>query len=320
MPTTTDPAGSSPDLTLLVLVSERPGPLTELLGEWVRPLTARCGLVECIVAVEPGLKYLTEEVRQTGLGDIPVSVLVSAYSIGETGLVRMALPYCQAPRILLMSAYHRVVPDSLPDLVQALDDADLVVARRWPRKDSWASHLQGRLFHRAVRFLTGSQFHDIGSGVRSARREVLQEMPLYGDYYRFLPVLAVRDGFRVVERDCPQHPGDAGARIYQPGIYLRRLVDILGLYFLVKFTQRPLRFFGLIGSALFFLGALVTGIVALQRAGGQGLADRPLLLFGVLLIVLGVQAVALGLVGEIIVHFQAGRFKHYRVASWREKD
>ena len=103
-------------------------------------------------------------------------------------------------------------------------------------------------------------------------------------------------------------------RLYSPGIYLRRLLDVLGLFFLLRFTEKPLRFFGLLGSALSVAGGAILLVVLVQRLGGQSLADRPLLLLGVLLAVLGVQAIALGLIGEIIVHLHATRRPSYRVS------
>ena len=309
--------GPAPEITVLFLVSERPEPLAELYREYVPPLKSLGRSVECVFAVEPWLRHLTDEVRQRYDPEAPVRVLVAAQSMGDTGLVRMALPHCRAPLLLILSAYRRIEAGALPDLARALDEADLVVARRWPRRDSWVNRLQGRLFHGLVSRVTGIPLHDLASGVRAVRRELLEELPLYGDLYRFLPVLAGRDGYRVREVDCAQHPRDAGTRLYRPGVYLRRALDLLGLYFLVRFTQRPLRFFGLLGSLLSLAGAGILGVLFAQRIGGRALADRPLLLLGVLLLVLGVQAIALGLVGEIIVHVHATRQRQYRLARGR---
>ena len=147
------------------------------------------------------------------------------------------------------------------------------------------------------------------------RRELLDEIPLYGDFFRFLPLLALRAGFRVEEVAIQQHERDAPTRVYNPGIYLRRLLDVFGLFFLLRFTEKPLRFFGLLGSFLFGIGLVILVVVLVQRLGGQGIADRPLLLLGVLLVVLGMQAIALGLVGEIIVHLHAPHRRVYRVAA-----
>jgi hypothetical protein len=94
---------------------------------------------------------------------------------------------------------------------------------------------------------------------------------------------------------------------------LRRIIDLLGLFFLLRFTEKPLRFFGLLGSLLATVGGGVLAVLLYQRLHGQGIADRPLLLLGVLLLVLGIQAVALGLVGEIIVHLHASGRRGYRL-------
>jgi hypothetical protein len=145
------------------------------------------------------------------------------------------------------------------------------------------------------------------------RREVLLELPLYGDIWRFIPVLAKREGYAVNEVDVAQHENDTSTRVYRPSVYLSRLIDLLGLYFLLRFTEKPLRFFGLLGSTLATLGGGVLAVLLYQRMHGQGIADRPLLLLGVLLLVTGIQAVALGLVGEIIVHLHASGRRSYRL-------
>jgi hypothetical protein len=151
------------------------------------------------------------------------------------------------------------------------------------------------------------------------RREVLREIPLYGDFFRFLPVLALREGFHVEEFPARQHPKDVRTRLYSPGTYLRRLIDLLGLFFLLRFTEKPLRFFGLAGSLSSITGGIILFVLVLERMQGQPLADRPLLLLGVLLVVLGAQAIALGLVGEIIVHLHAPEHRSYRLARERKK-
>lgn len=144
-------------------------------------------------------------------------------------------------------------------------------------------------------------------------RDVLLQLPLYGDFHRFLPLMALRDGYRVEEVDAPQHPADVSPRVYAPGTYLRRLVDVLGLFFLIRFTEKPLRFFGLIGALFALVGLTISSILVVQRFQGEGLTDRPLLILGVLLVVLGVQSIALGLIGEMIVHLNAPKRRSYRL-------
>ena len=101
--------------------------------------------------------------------------------------------------------------------------------------------------------------------------------------------------------------------MYSLGVYLRRLIDLLGLVFLVRFTHKPLRFFGLFGSLFSFTGGAILIVLFVQRIGGRGIADRPMLLLGTILFVLGVQAIAMGLIGEIIVHLHASHRRTYRL-------
>jgi hypothetical protein len=105
------------------------------------------------------------------------------------------------------------------------------------------------------------------------------------------------------------------SRVYSPGVYLRRLIDVVGLLFLLKFTEKPLRFFGLIGSLLSGVGAVLLAVLFVQRLAGESLANRPLLLLAVLLMVLGIQSVALGLIGEMIVHLTASQRRRYRLRT-----
>jgi hypothetical protein len=234
--------------------------------------------------------------------------------VGESVLLKLGAAHSRSDVLLILPAYRRVEASVLTELFARIrDGADLVNCRRSPRADSWLNRVQTRLLHLIVGGLSGGQLRDVASGVRGVRREVLVEIPLYGDFYRFLPVIAMREGYRVEEVDAPQHARDAKTRIYSPGIYLRRLIDVFGLFFLARFTFKPLRFFGMIGGILAILGGLILTVLFMQRLMGESLAGRPLLLLGVLIFTLGIQAIALGLIGEIIVHFNAASRSPYRV-------
>ena len=144
------------------------------------------------------------------------------------------------------------------------------------------------------------------------KREVAEEVHLYGALHRFFPLLAYQRGFKVTEVPVRQSPHDTRPRVYRPGVYLRRLLDLFTLFFLFKFTKKPLRFFGLIGSGLFGAGAIITGYLGLYRLlGFGGIAGRPLLILGVLLIALSIQIFSIGLLGEIIIFTHAKQMKDY---------
>jgi hypothetical protein len=207
-----------------------------------------------------------------------------------------------------------VKPEGVGPLLAALEaGSDMAVASRSPRLDSWLNRMQSAVFHRMLSGVTDQRFHDIACGVRVMRRPVAEALPLYGDLHRFIPALALREGYLVEEVPVAQHPQDARTRLYGPGVYFRRLLDITAFFFLAKFTEKPLRFFGLVGSVFFVAGAATGLVLLIDRLSGTGIANRPLLLLAVLLLSLGVQLMGLGLVGEIIVHLRAPHRRAYRV-------
>ena len=140
------------------------------------------------------------------------------------------------------------------------------------------------------------------------------EIPLYGDQHRFLPALARQRGFRIAEVELRQSEKDMFRGRYRVREYLHRLLDILTVFFLVRFTKKPLRFFGTLGFIAASVGALFTLVLVVQRLFfDMPLADRPALLLASLLIVLGVQTFALGLIGELIIFTHASAMKEYTI-------
>jgi hypothetical protein len=306
----------SPTVSVIVPVSERPSPLDRLYLEYASPLQA-AGIAYEFIYVVPGwglalVKALDALVRA---GE-PIRILEVGRGAGESAMLEIGLERAEGKILLTLPAYPRVVSDALPMLLRSVAaGADLATARRVPTRTTFTGWVQNWAFHALLRLVARSPLRDVASGVRAMKREVLEELPIYGDLFRFLPVLAEREGFRVEEISVTQHPEDERARVYSPGVYVRRLIDLLGLFFLIRFTRKPLRFFGLFGSVIAGLGGLVLAVIVVQRIGGEPMADRPLLLLGVLLLVLGIQAIGIGLIGEIIVHLSANANRsEYRLA------
>jgi hypothetical protein len=300
---------------VVVILQDRPEPLDELYREYAAGLRDAGYVANFIFISGSDMRRCMEPLLPLMRDGAPITVLEAAQNVGETALLRSALGYCRDPVVVTLPAYRLVEAASIPKLVQRLDSgADLVVASRSSTNDPLVNRLQRRVVHTLVRYAVGGNFHDLGSGVRAVRTEVLREIPLYGESARFLPLLAQREGFITAELPVPQHARDQRPRVYSPGIYLRRLLDLAGVFFLVRFREKPLRFFGLIGSGLTAVGGIILAVLAVQKLGGRALADRPMLLLAVLFVVVGLQAIALGLVGEIIVHTTARRHQTYRVS------
>ena len=303
-------------LSAVIPISERFDDLRELYAEFDRELAASGRTYEFIFVVDGSQHHALGVLRQLRADHEGVKVIVLNRSFGEAAALSVGFQNANGEIIVTLAPYFQIVADKLRELITPVSEnvADMAIARRYPRTDSIFNRLQGGVFNWQVRAMTGTPFHDLSCGVRVLRRAVAEEVPLYGDLHRFFPLLAYQRGFKVFEIPAPQDRRDEGRRLNRPGVYMRRLLDIATLFFLFKFTMKPLRFFGLVGSALFIAGSLITGYLGAYRLFGFGsIADRPLLVLGVLLIVLGIQLFSVGLLGEIIIFTHAGNKKQYNI-------
>lgn len=301
------------ELSVIIPITERHDSVQELFHIYKGEIDKLGKTYEIIYVVDgdftEALKVL-KKLRETE----QLTIISLAKWFGEATALNAAFSNSSGDIILTLPAYQQIEAREIPKLLDALSDCDMVLARRWPRNDSWLNKLQSRIFNSLVRSFSGLQIHDAGCSARVFKRQVVNEVPIYGDLHRFLAVMAHRKGFRVKEINAAQSKRDAFRRTYAPGVYMRRLLDILTVFFLIKFTKKPLRFFGLVGTGLFGIGAITTlYLVAERLLFDVALGDRPALILSSLLIILGIQVIAIGLIGEIIIFTHARDLKEYTV-------
>ncbi len=300
-------------LTVIIPVTERYDPVTELFYEYKRGIDATGLTYEIIYVLDGEHTDVLEQLEKLQESE-KLSIITLAKMFGEATALTAAFSYASGDIFLTLPAYQQIETDEIPKLVAAIKDNDMALARRWPRRDSMINRLQTRLFNFLLRLSTDLKIHDAGCSARAFTRKVIEEVQLYGDLHRFLPVMAHRQGFRVIELDVTQSEKDIHQRIYAPGLYVRRLLDLLTIFFLIKFTKKPLRFFGLVGTTLFSVGLITSLYLIGERLFlGISLADRPALILSSLLVVLGVQIIAIGLIGEIIIFTHAKDIKEYKI-------
>ena len=234
---------------------------------------------------------------------------------GESVCLSAAVERARGQYIMTSPQYVQVDPVEVARMLEALDrGADFVTPWRHPRVDPWLNRLQSATFNWIIRRVVGMQFHDLNCYFRAIRREVLEDVAIYGDMYRFLPVIAYRQGYRVDEVRVRHIKEWGRAGFFGVGVYIRRFLDVLAVMFLTKFTLKPLRFFGTIGGMIFVLGSAISAYLGfIKVVYDESIAGRPLLYLGGMLIALGVQIVGFGLVGEIIIYSQARNLKEYRI-------
>jgi glycosyltransferase involved in cell wall biosynthesis len=309
----TRPEAEAGLISVVVPVVERADDLLSVYRAFAQALDQRGQPYEFLFVFD-GRFTPPPELLALGQDEHAVRVLRFAREFGETAALRLGIERSRGALILTLPAYFQVQPEGIGQLLEVVErGADMAVANRSPRLDSWLNRMQSRAFHSILGGVSQQRFHDMACGVRAMKRSVAEELPLYGDLHRFIPALALREGYRVEEVPLAQHPNDARVRVYSPGVCFRRLLDIAAFFFLAKFTEKPLRFFGLVGSIFLAAGSLISIVLFIQRVEGQGIANRPILLLAVLLVALGVQLIGLGLVGEIIVHLRAPHRRAYRV-------
>ncbi len=201
-------------------------------------------------------------------------------------------------------------------MVAALEDgADLVSGWKRKRNDPWEKRLPSKFFNGVTRWMSGIKLNDFNSGIKAYRREVVESVRIYGEMHRYIPLLAKWEGYdRIKEQDVNHRERVHGVTKFGLERYLRGFLDLITVTFLTRFARRPMTFFGGLGTIGFLLGfAMLTYLTVMKLVYGQGIGDRPLLIFGVMLILLGAQSFLAGLLGEMIVRPEVEDAKRYDI-------
>lgn len=210
----------------------------------------------------------------------------------------------------------RVRPDArdLPGLLAKLRAGyDLVVGWRSPRKDGLLNKIISSLFNFIMRKISGLKLNDINSGIIVVRRNVIENIQIYGGLNQFIPILAKKQGYRITEEKIAQLPGSF-RKSKSLSEYLQRSLDILTVIFLTKYSKKPIHFLGFVGGVLVVVGGIIDLYLFFYRILGFGsIAGRPLLLLGALSLVIGIQMIAMGLIGEMIIFTHAGDIQEYNI-------
>ncbi|MBP7146627.1 MAG: glycosyltransferase [Acidobacteria bacterium] len=310
------PAAVQPEVSFLWVFDEADARLPEILARYVEVLRGLTGTSELII-VDNGVggAAAAQLIEVASREQIAVRVLRFHRWAGESACLTAAFKESRGRIIVVLPSYLQVAPDDVALLVDKVrtGELDCVASWRWPRVDRAGAASQSALFNRLTRAVSHVPLHDINSGLRAMRREVAEHVAVYGDLGRFLPILAAMQGFRVGEVKVRHLEERVRRGDYRVGVYVRRLLDLITLFFLIKFTRKPLRFFGLVGSALLASGGFVLAWLTVERLLGRSIGDRPLLVLGVLVIVLGIQMFSIGLLGELIIYTHARDMKDYHV-------
>jgi glycosyltransferase involved in cell wall biosynthesis len=308
-------SNQTPEVSVVVPISERHDDLKKLYHMYADELKGLKKHFEFIFIVDGSFNDAYKDLLELKNRGNPIRIVKFTKHFGESAALMEGFRQAKGDTILTLASYIQIEPNDLDKVFSAYDAGnEFIVTRRHPRKDPLINRIQSSVYHFLLRAMTRAPFRDITSGMRLINKKLLSEFNLYGDLHRFIPILALGKGIKVREVNVTQREEDTQVRLVKPGIYLRRALDLLTLFFLVTFSAKPLRFFGLIGSAICVPGFVITGYLgALRLFGLISLANRPLLLLGIVLIAFGVQLFSVGLIGELILFTRAKEIEHYRV-------
>jgi glycosyltransferase involved in cell wall biosynthesis len=212
--------------------------------------------------------------------------------------------------VIMMDADLQDDPAELPKFIAKIEEGyDVVVGWKVKRLDPGNRLVLTRIFNATVRWVTGVKLHDMNCGFKAYRAEVIRVVPVYGDLFRFIPVLAAWEGFRVTEVEVHHHPRKHGKSRYGLERILRGFFDLVSITFLTKYSRRPMHLFGLIGLLMAVAGVAINGYLTTIWFQGQRIGERPLLLFGTMLIVLGLQFFSMGFIGEYLTYLNQKQIK-----------
>ena len=292
-------------------------------AESVLPLAAavagvldRLGRRSEIIFVDDGSRDSTpQRVREAHGLDPRVKLVRLRRNFGKAAALCAGFEHARGRTIVTMDGDLQDDPEEIPRLLQALEERDLDLVSGWKRqrRDPAGKRYPSWLFNWVTRQLAQVDLHDFNCGFKAYRREVLEQVAIYGELHRYIPVLASRRGFAVGEIQVTHHPRRHGASKYGWDRFYKGLLDLITVLFITKYTRRPLHLFGLLGLLFLAGGFGVNLYLAILWFQGEPLSNRPLLLFGVLLMLLGIQVLTTGLVGEMITFKNFDRRDSYSV-------
>jgi len=233
---------------------------------------------------------------------------------GKAAALSAGFKHAKGKVIITMDADLQDDPGEIPKFIKKLNKGyDLVSGWRFKRQDPLSKTLPSKFFNYLTSMLTGIRIHDFNCGFKAYRKEVVEDIELYGELHRYIPVLAHWRGYEVGEMKVRHYPRAHGKSKYGMVRLFRGLTDLLTVMFLTRYMKKPLHLFGSIGLLLFLLGLVINIYLGVLWFLGQGIGARPLLLLGVLLMLIGFQIVSAGLIGEIIVSTRGKAEESYTI-------
>jgi glycosyltransferase involved in cell wall biosynthesis len=295
------PQGTSTEVSILVpLFNERENlePLWAKIQEAMAPLGKRYEVFFVDDGSTDGSFQVLERLHAE---NEVVKVVQFRMNHGKSAALAIGFEHASGQVIITMDADLQDDPAEIPNLLSKLQEGyDLVSGWKHRRRDPISKTIPSKLFNRVTSLISRIKIHDFNCGLKAYRREVTDNIRVYGELHRYLPVLAHWKGYRVGEVKVHHHPRLHGKSKFGLSRFIKGFLDLLTVMFLTKYTQRPMHLFGVLGLVLFLAGLVINLHLTYLWLHKVGIGHRPLLFLGVLLVIVGLQFTLMGLIGEMI--------------------
>ena len=242
-----------------------------------------------------------EVVRDIVANDDAVVLVELRRRFGKSTGLQAGFRVSRGEIVITLDADLQDDPKEIPRFLEALEnDYDLVSGWKEDRKDPLMKTIPSKFFNFVTSKMSGLKLRDFNCGFKAYRREVIDDLNIYGELYRYIPVVVHAKGFRVGEISVSHRARQFGESKYGLERFIRGPLDLFTIMFLISFQKRPLHLFGPVGVLVGSIGLLVNGYLAILWLQGQTIGSRPLLMLGTLMMIVGIQILVFGLLGEMI--------------------
>lgn len=292
---------AAPELSVLVPVLDEEETVEELARQVAAVLDEVGRSFELVFVDDGSTDGTPDRVRQARERDPRVKLVRLRRNFGKAAALCAGFEASRGEILITMDGDLQDEPKEIPHFLLKLEEGfDLVSGWKKTRRDPINKRWPSKLFNWATRKMAQVDLHDFNCGFKAYRREVFEHIAIYGELHRYIPVLASRKGFSVGELAVVHNPRQHGRSKYGWDRYYKGLLDLITVLFITKYTRRPLHLFGAIGFVCFGSGFAINAYLAVGWALGHSLSNRPLLLLGVLLMLVGIQVLTTGLLGEML--------------------
>jgi glycosyltransferase involved in cell wall biosynthesis len=306
-----------PQVSVVVPLFNEAESLREL-EQGIRESLSALDLTYEIILVDDGSRDGSWEVVQSLHAEQPaIRAIRFRRNHGKAAALAIGFGAACGDAIVTMDADLQDDPGEIGSLLEKLDEGyDLVSGWKKHRRDPWTKRWPSKIFNYVTSRVSGIQIHDFNCGLKAYRKGVTEEIPVYGELHRYLPVLAHWRGFRVAEVDVHHRERKYGKTKYGLQRFIRGFLDLLTVVMITRYTRSPLHFFGTTGVVLNIVGLCVNlYLLGLKLQFGNIQGRTPLLMLGVLLMLVGVQFISIGLLGEMITRIQQSDERDYSITD-----